>query len=168
MNDIREIVTKAIISKGKKKFKLQENITPGNTPYSVLGCWVINHNFEASRIGRNLVEIRGSFEVNVWYSEDENTRTDVIRQTVNYAENITTKKIVEEYIENTEEVIARISQHPTCTNAKISGDDIIVDIAFEQIAEVIGETKVSITVFSQAEKWDDNFENEINENFLEE
>ncbi len=168
MNDIREIVTKAIISKGKKKFKLQERISPGKTPYSVLGCWVINHNYEATKIGRNLVEVKGDFEVNIWYSEEENTRTDVIRHTVKYRETIATKKIVQEYLENTEEVIARISQHPTCTNAKISGEEILVDIAFEQIAEVIGETKVSITVFSQTEKWDDNFENEINENFLEE
>ncbi len=166
MNDIREIVTKAIISKGKKNIQLNEKITPKAKPYSVLGCWVINHNFEVSRISRNEVGVTGEFEVNVWYSEDENTKTEIAKEVIKYNDKIYTKKIVEDYLENTEDVLGRVVQHPTCTNAKIVDNSIVIDIVMEVVAEVIGETKVSITVFSQVEKWDDNFENEINEDFL--
>ncbi len=46
-----------------------------------------------------------------------------------------------------------------------------VDIVFEVVAEIIGETKMMVTVFSQVETNDnvddDDFENEINEDFIE-
>lgn len=39
----KEIVTKAIIGKGKKFFKNSYTIETGSQPTTVLGCWVINH-----------------------------------------------------------------------------------------------------------------------------
>ena len=43
MSSFKEIVTKAIIGKGKKHFKNSYSITTENVPTTVLGCWVINH-----------------------------------------------------------------------------------------------------------------------------
>ena len=40
----KEIVTKAVIGKGKKSIKDKLEMTPSNTPNTVLGCWVINHH----------------------------------------------------------------------------------------------------------------------------
>lgn len=40
----KEIVTKAVIGKGKKYFKNNYTITTETTPTTVLGCWVINHH----------------------------------------------------------------------------------------------------------------------------
>ena len=37
------------LAKGRKTFRICETITPDNPPYSVLGCWVINHEFEATQ-----------------------------------------------------------------------------------------------------------------------
>lgn len=39
----KEIVTKAVIGKGKKHYKNTYTITTDNTPDTVLGCWIINH-----------------------------------------------------------------------------------------------------------------------------
>lgn len=39
----KEIVTKAVIGKGKKSFKNNYSITTEAVPTTVLGCWVINH-----------------------------------------------------------------------------------------------------------------------------
>lgn len=39
----KEIVTKAVIGKGKKYFKNSYTLTPTDQPTTVLGCWVINH-----------------------------------------------------------------------------------------------------------------------------
>ena len=39
----KEIVTKAVIGKGKKYFKNNYTIKPTEKPTTVLGCWVINH-----------------------------------------------------------------------------------------------------------------------------
>ena len=42
MNNYREIVTKAVVSKGKKLFTSTNTVTVNN-PSTILGCWVINH-----------------------------------------------------------------------------------------------------------------------------
>ena len=39
----KEIVTKAVIGKGKKYFKNNYVIKPKEKPTTVLCCWVINH-----------------------------------------------------------------------------------------------------------------------------
>lgn len=39
----REIVTKAVIAKGKRVFTSENTVTATNQPSTVLGCWVINH-----------------------------------------------------------------------------------------------------------------------------
>ena len=164
MNQIREIVTKAVVAKGKKKIKLKESIKPENTVYSILGCWIINHEFEATKDDQ-YVTIDGSFEVNIWYSLQNNSKTDVTRKRITYQEKIKTKQIVNDYIED---IMARIVEHPTCTNAFIEDNVVHTDISLEILAEIIGETKMQVTVFQSDEIADDeeDFENEINENFL--
>ena len=56
MATFREIVTKAVIGKGKKKFSDTISLSTDNTPTTVLGCWIINHNFGGSLSG-NIVMI---------------------------------------------------------------------------------------------------------------
>lgn len=168
MNEIREIVTKAVVGKGKKLFKMQEEITPNDEPFSILGCWIINHQFEAS-LCDNKVDIIGSFEVNIWYTAENNTRTEIVKKTINYEQVIKTHQVVKEISSGNNDIIVRIVQQPTCTNAIINDCNIVVDIVFEAIAEVIGETKIMVTVFQQpdlCEIYDDDFENEIDENFM--
>ena len=43
MANYREIVTKAVIAKGKKLFTTQSSVHVDNHPSTILGCWVINH-----------------------------------------------------------------------------------------------------------------------------
>ena len=62
MSEVREIVTRAVLAKGRKTFRICETITPDNPPYSVLGCWVINHEFEATQ-NEKQVELFGNFEI---------------------------------------------------------------------------------------------------------
>lgn len=168
MNEIREIVTRAVVAKGKKVFNLVEKVKTKEKPYSILGCWIINHEFEASRINE-VVKLDGEFEINIWFSTNNNTKTDIIRETITYKKEITTKTIVKDYLENTDDILARIIQHPTVTNAKIIEDMVQVDITFEIIAEIIGETKMKVTVFKEVENWEeeiDTLDMGINENFL--
>lgn len=39
----KEIVTKAVIGKGKKKYHNKYQITTEQVPTTILGCWIINH-----------------------------------------------------------------------------------------------------------------------------
>jgi spore coat protein E len=169
MNEIREIVTRAVVAKGKKVLNISEKVNTQEKPYSILGCWVINHEFEATKIN-NTVKLDGEFEINIWYSTNNNTRTDILREVITYKKDIETKTIVKEYLENSDDILARIIQHPTVTNAKILEDVVEVDITFEIVAEIIGETKMKVTVFKEAENWEeeiDELDMELNEDFLD-
>ena len=168
MSEVREIVTRAVVAKGKKIFRVNELVCPSNDAYSILGCWIINHEFEASKINE-VVKLDGEFEINIWFSTNNNTKTDIIRETITYKKEITTKTVVKNYLENTDDILARIIQHPTVTNAKITDDYVQVDITFEIIAEIIGETKMKVTVFKETENWEeeiDTLDMDINENFI--
>ena len=82
MANYKEIVTKAVISKGKKLFTTNHSIAVTN-PSTILGCWVINHNFKGYPNSGKIV-IDGSFDVNIWYSFDGDTKTNVINKKINY------------------------------------------------------------------------------------
>lgn len=43
MSDYKEIVTKAVLGKGKKTFTNTYILNPNCQVSSILGCWVINH-----------------------------------------------------------------------------------------------------------------------------
>ena len=84
-NNYKEIVTKAVIGKSKKtstdeySIMLEENIS------NVLGCWVITHTFKGYN-SNGKVAVNGSYDVNIWYSYDNNTKTNVIARTFNYSD----------------------------------------------------------------------------------
>ncbi len=168
MNDVREIVTKAVVAKGKKVMHISHKLNTTAHPYSILGCWIINHEFEATKHD-NVVDIDGKMEVNIWYSEEENTKTDVLRENISYHKNIKVKQIVSNYLKNSDDILARILKHPTVTSAKIHDDEIELEIEFEIQADVIGETKMQVTVFQPVEPIDEDIEDldiEVNEDFL--
>ena len=168
MNEIREIVTKAVIAKGKKTIKIKANVNPNNDTFSILGCWVINHGFSAT-LEQDCVKINGNFEINIWYAYDENSKTEVARETIEYTDTIKTRQIVRN-VNSTKDVIVRVLQQPTCTNASIMENGIEVEVVLEEAVDVIGETKIAVTAFTNIDPdtLDDSFENEINEDFINE
>ena len=168
MNEIREIVTKAVIAKGKKTIRLKSIVVPTYDTFSILGCWVINHGFSAT-LENDCVNINGNFEINIWYAYDENRKTDVARYVQEYTDTIKTRQIVKD-VNSTKDVIVRVLQQPTCTNASITEKGIEVDVVLEEAVDVIGETKIAVTAFSNidTDTIDESFENEINENFINE
>lgn len=168
MSEIREIVTRAVVGKGKKLFRLKQLVTPSNEAFSVLGCWIINHEFEATKNG-NKVDVSGNFEINIWYSYDDNTKTDIARRITSYQETVKVREVIKDNLGSSTDVMARILQQPTCTNARIVGNDIEIEVIFEVLVEVIGVTKMMVTVFNNPDNIEtivDDFENEINEDFI--
>ena len=51
----KEIVTKAIIGKGKKSTNIEHIATTEDNINTVLGCWVINHNFNGINTGGKII-----------------------------------------------------------------------------------------------------------------
>ena len=177
MSSYKEIVTKAVIGKGKKYFKNKYSVNSDVKPSTILGCWIINHKFKGYVQGDDVV-VDGSFDINIWYSYDNDSKTNVINKTIKYNElvNVKTKLDVDF---NDSEIIVRILKQPTCSNVQINDNTIDFDIEKELGIEIVGDTKVKIMVEDDEDKWevfDDTItpedekkiDDEIQEDFLQE
>jgi spore coat protein E len=172
MGEYREIITKAVVAKGRKYTQSKHTVCPAHSPSSILGCWIINHKYEAKKVGKT-VEITGTYDINVWYSYCDNTKTEVVTERVGYTDVIKLKHRDSGSFDD-QEVIARVLQQPNCCEAVISqsGNKIVVHVEREFIVEVIGETKVCVAIGkcgSHDDDWgmdlDDEFK-DINPDFI--
>jgi len=168
----KEIVTKAVIGKGKKRYKNTYTINTDNTPNTVLGCWIINHKFEGVQENNKIV-INGSFDVNLWYSYDNDTKTTVITKTINYKEVVSVNE-KEKADTDIKDIIVRSLKQPTCISAKENSNTIDIEIEKELGVEIVGDTKVKIAIEEEEDAWDildddfdDNIENEIDNSVKE-
>ena len=157
----REIVTKAVIAKGKKKYKNEYEITVDEEPTTVLGCWIINHDFSAHD-DNGRVKINGSFDANVWYSYDNDTKTKVASKHITYDEiekiNIPNNDSVNR------DIIIRSLKQPTCTSAKEDKNIIRLQVEKELGIEIVGDTKVKISsVDDDNDTWDELSDVDTNE-----
>ena len=143
MGSFREIVTKAIISKGKKVFVHQNKLEASNGPTTVLGCWVINHNFSGVKQNQKVL-INGSYDINIWYSYDNDTKTDVIKETYTYNEVVKMNDPNRDY--DNANIIVRSLTDPKCVKVNIEGDKIVYEVELELGIELVGDTKVKISV----------------------
>lgn len=174
MSEYREIITKAVVGKGRKFTQSTHTISPSHRPTSILGCWIINHQYEAKKIG-NAVEVKGCYDINAWYSYDNNTKTEVVTETVSYVDVVKLKYRDENSLDDECDCIVRVLQQPNCLECTISpnGNKIIVEVEREFIVEIIGETKVCVAVnpdgcYEDDKEWDvddEEFE-DLNPDFL--
>ena len=163
----KEIVTKAIIGKGKKSFKNNYVITPTDKPTTVLGCWVINHKFKGYKSG-DKIGVDGSFDVNIWYSYDNDSKTTVVNQKIEYNDLFNVRLKENADLNGDTDIIVRTLSQPNCTGVKIEDDgSISFDIDKELGVEIVGETKVKIAIEEDEEPWDD-IDDEVTEEVLEE
>lgn len=181
MANYKEIVTKAVLGKGKKTFTDSYTVTPTCVPTTVLGCWVINHTF-SGRKENDLITIQGSYDVNIWYSCQNDTSTEVIKETKTYLETVHVKTRESADL-SSEEIIVRSLRQPTCTKAVIENGQIVYTVEKELGVEIVGDTKVKIQYDEEEEPWDNldedeeeelpddavlnQIEEEVNENYLD-
>ena len=52
MSNFKEIVTKAVVGKGKKTTIDNHVVELSTNPSTILGCWIINHNFNGVKDGK--------------------------------------------------------------------------------------------------------------------
>lgn len=176
MPSYKEIVTKAVVGKGKKYFKNTYTIEATNKPTTVLGCWVINHKFKGYK-SKEQIGVDGSYDVNIWYSYENDSKTTVINKQINYNDlfNVKIKEDVD--LTGDTDIIVRTLKQPTCSKVNIEEDGkISFDIEKELGVEIVGETKMKIAIEEDEEPWQDlsevtddiekEIDKSINENFI--
>ena len=150
----KEIVTKAIIGKGKKYFKDNYSLEVNNNPSTILGCWVINHQFKGYK-SNDKVGVNGSYDVNIWYSYDNDSKTMVASKKIEY-NNLFNVKLRENLdLSNDTDIIVKPLKQPTCSSVNIDSNKIVFDIEKELGIEIVGDTKVKIAIEEDEDPWDE-------------
>ena len=159
----KEIVTKAVIAKGKKNSTNKYTLETEEIPNTILGCWVINHTFNGTNLG-NKVLVSGSFDVNVWYSYDNDSKTAVSTQKFSYSD---TMRLNVEDASASNEVIVKSIQQPTVSDVSIKDGIVNLNINKELGIEIVGDTKIKVPVEDLDDDYveltnDDEVETEVN------
>lgn len=161
MSSYKEIVTKAVIGKGKKTSKNSFQVQTEEIPNTVLGCWVINHRFDGTNNG-SLVHINGSFDVNIWYSYDNDSRTTVSTKRISYDEEMNIR-LKEQTNASNSEIIVRSLKQPTVTDVKIKDGLVNLDVEKELGVELVGDSKFKVMTDEGEDDWEDIEDNNIEE-----
>jgi|SRR5690554_4105101 len=161
----REIITKAVCGKGRKFSQTTHTVTPPHHPTSILGAWIINHQYEAVKSGEG-IEVVGTYDINIWYSYDKNSKTDVAKETVSYVEKVALSYLDPQRRDATVEVSAEATQEPNCIEANVSsnGDSVILRVEREYQVELVAETKVCVVVCDNCDD-SDNKDLEYHDSF---
>lgn len=149
----KEIVTKAVIGKGKKMFKDNYAIEIENAPTTILGCWVINHKFKGYKTN-DKIGVSGSYDVNIWYSYENDSKTAVVNKNISYDDLFNVKLRENADLSSDTDIIVRTLKQPSCSEVNINNKTIIFDIEKELGVEVVGETKVKIAIEEDEDPWD--------------
>ncbi len=171
----KEIVTKAVIGKAKKTSSNNFTMQTEEVPTTVLGCWVINHSFSGTK-GDNKVNISGTYDVNVWYSYDTDSKTAVSTKKYSYTDSMVVPLKDDAKLTNASEIIVRCLKQPTVSNVEIDNGIVNLSIEKELGVEIVGDTKVKINVEDDEDDYVEVFDEEqideeikeVNEDYLEE
>ena len=173
MSNYKEIVTKAVIGKGKKLFTTDHVVELKEDASTILGCWVINHNFHGEKQGSQII-ISGNYDVNIWYSYDNDTKTDVLKESQSYREVVRMRNLDDDV--TSEQIIVRSLKQPTCSDISISNRSIHYTIEKELGIELVGDVKVKIEANEEEDPWDeiidensdDKLDDELTDDFIQE
>jgi spore coat protein E len=164
MSSYKEIVTKTVIGKGKKSFNNKYSIDVNDNVSNILGCWIINHKFSGIKENDDVL-VNGSFDVNIWYSYDNDTKTNVINETISYNDLINIKSRIK--TSNDSEIIVKALKQPECIDVEINNKTIDFNIEKELGIEVVGDEKIKILTEDNEDDWqnlndlDDNVSKDI-------
>ncbi len=153
MASFKEIVTKAVIGKAKKTSVSKFSVTPNEVPDTVLGCWVINHTFEGSS-QNGAVVIHGGFDVNVWYSYNNDTKTAVATEHFTYEDKMNIKLKDGAVLTDASEIIVRSLTQPTVTDVSVENGVVQLSIEKELGVEIVGNTMIKVSVEEEEDDYD--------------
>ncbi len=156
----KEIVTKAVVGKGKKATTNKYTLKPAEKPNTVLGCWIINNKFNGVMNGKDTY-VNGSFDVNVWYSYDNDSKTGVATGTYNYSDKMNVPSVGNNKLTNNSEVIVSSLSDPNVINVAVEGDNIVFDVRKEMGIEIVGDTKIRVNVEDNYDDYQEIVDDEV-------
>lgn len=164
-NNIREIITKAIISKGKKTSRNKYTFEIANLT-KVLGCWITKHEFSAT-FNDGEPEVHGSYDVHIWYSFDQGVNSNIYKTQIIYTETMDVTKTEEREFLDTDEIETMGETLPKCIKVETNDNEVTIEMEKEVAVRIIGDTCIRVETKEETDDvWDSLDDFEINENFI--
>lgn len=113
--------------------------------------------------------INGSYDINIWYSYDDNSKTNVIARTFNYNDTINVN--LKEKVDDNAEIIVRCLTAPSASGVTVSDNTLNISVDKELGVEVVGDVKVKINVLDDYDDYEEDLSDykdniEIDEDYL--
>lgn len=139
---LKEILTRAVLYKGKIEGVKEEIIELKNNPSKLVGCWIINNNC-LTIVENNKLYLEGSYDVHVWYAINDDTDSVLEKKTIKYKEEF----IIEEKFDMSEcEYKLYCNEYPRCIELKLDDGKAIVNVSKNFSVDIIGESKFMVEV----------------------
>ncbi|MGI6343585.1 MAG: outer spore coat protein CotE [Bacillota bacterium] len=143
---LREIVTRAVCAKGQKRFRQVHNVVTSQPLEGVLGYRVAGHKYTATPKAHS-VEIKGQYDLHIWYAYADGNQTAVERKTVTYTEYLPVVDLEGERLGVDEVVSATMIRDPEVVSVRSRRGAVQVEVEMEYYAEIVGETKLWVRVY---------------------
>lgn len=170
MSNYQEIVTKAVIGKGKKQTSDTYEIEVINNPSKVLGCWIINNQYNCYVLDEK-VYVEGHYDAHIWFGCNEDSDTSLIKETKYYKEEIPFKMRQGETLTNKVELKGYCVKYPTCSSLSIVDNKINFTVDKDFVIDAIGEAVIKVQV-SQVivDDWaiDEEIDKNVNVDYIKE
>lgn len=131
-----------------------------------LSLKTMSHKFKGYKTNEK-IGVSGSYDVNIWYSYDNDSKTTVVNKNISYNDLFNVKLKENSDLSSDTDIIVRTLKQPNCSGVNINGKSITFDIEKELGVEVVGDAKVKIAIEEDEEPWDE-IEDELSENDIKE
>lgn len=119
----------------------------------------ITHSFNGVSNGGKVL-VNGSYDINIWYSYDNNTKTNVLVRRFNYQDVMNVKIKENGELTSTSEIIVRALNQPSVTDVNVNGSEINLSVHKELGVEVVGDTTVRVSVEDEFEDYEEIIDEE--------
>lgn len=159
-----DIISKTVCGRGKKLENSFHEVPTEHLISNVLGCWICNHQYTANSENRS-VTVTGSYDIHLWYSYEDHTKTTVADTTVYYVDETPVNIDTENLVSDDMEIIVNVMQQPNCVDTEIKGNKKRVRIKTERelFTTVVGEKKMSVRAREDSEEQENKAEDEEEE-----
>ena len=165
MANYQEILTKAVVGKGKLTSETEHLLECNLKPTKVLGCWVINHNLKPI-LKEDKVYVEGDYEVHIWYAYDEDKNTELHKEKIIYSELVPFKMKKNEELTLKQELKVNSS---SCVELKVEEDKLYLKIKKEIIVDAIGDAVIKVQLSDLVEEpidLEEEIDNSVNVDYI--
>ena len=104
--------------------------------------------------------VNGSYDINIWYSYDNNTKTNVLVRNFTYQDTMSVNVRDNSDLSNSEIIVRSLNQ-PSVTDVNVEGNIIKLNVHKELGVEVIGDATVRVSVEDDEDEYEEILDEEI-------